>query len=99
MVLTRNAKLIVFFFHQWTDVADSYIKISGGLIGMATIEQTDLDKWVLCLIRNQFCISLCILYSHNGSIYFVYSWLIHLFQTFIMNRNEFPIFLWLRYFV
>ncbi|XP_072032485.1 sorting nexin-6-like isoform X2 [Amphiura filiformis] len=27
------------------DVADSYIKISGGLVGLATIEQTDLDKF------------------------------------------------------
>ena len=38
--------LIVFLF---SDVADSYIQISSGFVQLATIENTELDKYVLDL--------------------------------------------------
>ena len=38
--------LIVFIF---SDVADSYIQISSGFVQLATIENTELDKYVLDL--------------------------------------------------
>lgn len=33
------------------DVADSYIKISTGLVQLATIDNTDLEKWVSIMVK------------------------------------------------
>lgn len=36
----------MFFFPYFSEVADSYIKISSGLIQLATIDDRDLDKFL-----------------------------------------------------
>jgi hypothetical protein len=62
-VFLHRLKLYVYFF---LDVADSYIQISTGFVQLATIENTQLDKYVITTIYRIYA---CKKKTHHSANY------------------------------